>query len=515
MNSPRSLYQASRAIPNVSPSDTVSTRSASYDIDAELVRRRVLSRETALTIGRRLLDFVSNDSLGISIEHRAHAITRIAGSDILNIDDGDRVRVRFHTRVGSGIPIDVSATQLDDGTLQRIVTRIRAMSSRGREDPVVSTDSGDPQSFTYNARPHPPVALWHDETIRAMGTARGEVLPELIGQLRASNLNGAATVGLAACSKLYLYQHGLTAFSEETDCEVTVTARTPDGTGSGWSGQANRNWTTITSSVVAERAIEIANRSRNPVALEPGRRVTILGPAAVASLVGYMALAFISDNIKGGTPFSFPNHDPLGRQTKIGMRVVDPRLRMMSDPADPDGGYPPFFEAGDDIPGFPTGAVTWIDRGVLLSLSYRVSEGVAKRMTPAPPPFSVRLDTVPGTRTATVDEMIANCEQGVYVNRFSNVQLLDMKTGMLTGVTRDGCFLIKHGKIEKPIKNLRFLDSPFFAFNKLEMIGAAKRVAFGHAPSPGRTWEYWPQSPRIVPPLMIQDFNFSALSDAV
>jgi predicted Zn-dependent protease len=90
-------------------------------------------------------------------------------------------------------------------------------------------------------------------------------------------------------------------------------------------------------------------------------------------------------------------------------------------------------------------------------------------------------------------------------------------SGLMTGVTRDGCFLIKDGKIAKPVKNFRFTESPFLAFNKVEMIGEPERVAFGydvpreHTDGPTR----WPHLPIIVPPMMIQDFNFTALSDAV
>jgi predicted Zn-dependent protease len=129
----------------------------------------------------------------------------------------------------------------------------------------------------------------------------------------------------------------------------------------------------------------------------------------------------------------------------------------------------------------------------------------------------VRLTTVPGTKTATIDEMIANCQEGVYVNRFSDLTLIDHPSGMMTGVTRDGCFFIKNGKIDKAIKNFRFTDSPFFAFNNVDLIGAPERVAFGNtAPLGASIWRRgWPRLPVIVPPMMIRDFNFSALASAV
>jgi predicted Zn-dependent protease len=132
-----------------------------------------------------------------------------------------------------------------------------------------------------------------------------------------------------------------------------------------------------------------------------------------------------------------------------------------------------------------------------------------------------------GTSTATLEEMIANCKDGIYVNRFSDVSVVDRKTGVMTGMTRDGCFHIKDGKINRPANNYRFTESPFFVFNKLKMIGMPHRTALGYTPPApsdftnfgvwppqGRTTR-WPLAPIIVPPMMIEDFSFTALADAI
>jgi predicted Zn-dependent protease len=487
----------------------------------------VMEREQILAVGRRLLEVVSGRTFGVSIEHAVHSLTYVANGTVRTTDDGNTVWITFKSEFGSGLPVEIKLNQLTDATLPQVVAQIEAMAPHHSRPYVTVPDArDDPQYFTYNAREFPSVSLWHDTTIRAMGSARAEVIPRLVTQTRASQLVGAATVGLSARSVLYLYKQGLTAFANETDAEVTVTARTPDGSASGWSGQANRDWTKLAPDAITAAAIDLAVRSRQRVAIEPGRRTAILGPQAVAQLVAQMAEAFDSEKalIKGniGTPLTLLNYEPGGRHTKLGLRVFDPRLMMVSDPADPLGGFPPFFEVGSierNVWGFPTPSVTWVDRGVLTHLAYDVITGVSSRLTPCNIPESVRLTTVPGTTTATIAEMIANCQEGIYVNRFSDVKLIDLKTGMMTGTTRDGCFLVKHGKIHKPAKNFRFTDSPFFAFNKVEMIGAPERVALGYTPPPYPPgfWDRprWPRLPIIVPPMMIQDFNFTALSDAI
>jgi predicted Zn-dependent protease len=496
-------------------------------------RRQVLSRDEASSIGHKLLELTSAKTLGICVEHVFRAVTKVSDGHVRAVDRGDRVQITFDSSCGSGIPVTISTNQVDDTTLRSIVREVeRMMPPKPPANEIEPDDPDDPAHFTYNPRPYLPVKLWHESTAQAMHTATEDILPQLITRLRteasgASPLRGTATVGFAARSVMYVYRYGMTAFAEETDAEVTLTARTPDGTGSGWSGQAHRDWSQMTPRAIVPHAAELARRSRGPVALEPGRRVAILGPAAIAQLVLHMAPYFeearvypIGDN---QTPFTNLKHKKDGRLTKRGERVFDPRLMMMSDPADPLGGYPPFFERRGietGVHGYPVSARTWIDRGVLANFAYNVSSGLSRQIAPCDTPKSIRVMAAPGTATATIEEMIAKCREGVYVNRFTDVSLIDTRegrnTGLLTGATRDGCFLVKDGKIDRPIKNFRFIDSPFFAFNRVEMLGTPERVAFGYDASGGfERGGRWPRLPVIVPPMMIQDFNFTALTDAV
>ena len=116
-----------------------------------------------------------------------------------------------------------------------------------------------------------------------------------------------------------------------------------------------------------------------------------------------------------------------------------------------------------------------------------------------------------------MEQMIAQCAEGILVNRLSNIQMINPQSGILTGSTRDGCFLVKDGKINRPVKNFRILESPFFALNKLVALGPTSRTALGYTPpSPALgTDGSWPHPPIIVPPIMVEDFNFSSLADAV
>jgi predicted Zn-dependent protease len=209
--------------------------------------------------------------------------------------------------------------------------------------------------------------------------------------------------------------------------------------------------------------------------------------------------------LAGSTPLFDPQH----ATTRLDQRIVDPRIMVTSDPNDPDGGQLPF-----DASGYPIVPMTWIDRGVAKNLAFRAD--FAARMgyaSPNDPPSAFRIAGAPEAVTLTVEEMIANCVEGVYVTRLAQVQRAqgDLTLGLLTGVTTGGCFLIRHGAIEHAIKDLRFVESPWLALSRLVALGTSARAAFGYAPWAGG----WPIDPIIVPPLMIKDFNFTALADSV
>jgi predicted Zn-dependent protease len=96
-------------------------------------------------------------------------------------------------------------------------------------------------------------------------------------------------------------------------------------------------------------------------------------------------------------------------------------------------------------------------------------------------------------------ELIAGCERGILVTHFFYIRALDQRTVMLTGLTRDGTFLIEKGKITQALKSFRWNESPLFMLSKIEEIGRAERTS----------------ADQVMPALRVRDFNFSSLSDAV
>jgi predicted Zn-dependent protease len=101
--------------------------------------------------------------------------------------------------------------------------------------------------------------------------------------------------------------------------------------------------------------------------------------------------------------------------------------------------------------------------------------------------------------TKSTEELVADTERGILVTHFFYIRFLDQRTVLVTGLTRDGTFLIEKGRITRSLKNFRWNESPLFMLNKLEELGRAERTAAG----------------QVMPAMRVKDFNFTSLSDAV
>lgn len=461
--------------------------------------RPVLAQRQVTELTERVMGMTSADTVYVIVSHTARVVTRMANGQVLSGDDGDELEIFIGTKFGNRNGVKVTTNQLDDSSLRAMVQHGERLAREGigPVDSSVAEERQEPDQLI-------PVQLWHEETIRAMSTTRGTVIPELLGAIAHEQLRAAGFLGIMARSEALITKEGIAVYSEETDCEITVTARTADGKSSGWGGQAARNWTAVKYADVAAHAARMAKLGVDPVALEPGRRVAILGAPAVAQITRFMAQQFnAASTDRGMTALS-----KLPYGNKLRMRVLDPRIDMSSDPADADGGYRPYFSSGNG-----TKAMTWVENGVLKNLAYDPLYAMVKGKPYAEDPYSLRIAGGP----TSVDQMVAQCKEGVYVNRLSAVEMVDQRTALMTGVMRDGCFLVKNGQIERGLKNFRFLDSPFFFMNSIEAIGPTARAPFGYTPrAAGESWfTDWPRRPMIVPPMMVRDFNFNALADAV
>src|SRR3954467_15871543 len=231
----------------------------------------------------------------------------------------------------------------------------------------------------------------------------------------------------------------MSAYFPSTNANYQLTVRTNDGTGSGWAGADHPDWRQIDFKGVSDPSSQKARASRNPVPIEPGRYTVIREPQAVGDLVQLLAFALDARSAdEGRSAFS-----KQGGGTKLGEKIVDDRVTLLSDPADPQ-----LLTNTFDGQGLPARRQVWIENGVLKKLTYSRFWAQKKNQQPDAGTNAVKL--VGGTQTR--EELIASTPRGILVTRLWYLRPVDPRTVLYTGLTRDGTFLIENGKLTKSVK---------------------------------------------------------------
>ena len=374
-------------------------------------------------------------------------------------------------------------TDLSTDSIRRVVEQSERLARLSPDDPEWLPLLG-PQRYL-------PVQGYVEATANVTAADRARVaLTALEPARKAGDLQAAGFLLVTAQSSALGSSRGLFAYHRSTSASYTLTVRTADGTGSGWAGAEDNDWRKIDFAKVSHAAIEKARLSRNPVALEPGRYTVILEPQAVGDLVSLLGNALqarLAD--EGRSAFAKPGGN------KIGERIVDPRVTIISDPQDPQLLLQPF--SGE---GLPSRRMTWIENGVLKALSYSRFWAQKQGKQATPSAGSIKMLGGP----VTTAEMIRSTSRGILVTRLWYLRSVDPRTILYTGLTRDGVFLIEEGKITKAVKNFRFNESPLFMLNNVEAIGPAVRIAGAEL-----------NGTFVMPALKVRNFDFTSTSDAV
>ena len=420
----------------------------------------------------------------------------------VNLSGGRQRNVRFAANQMStaGMVNDLTMVVSSSFGPKHAITTTNDLSPEGIDRAVRQSEAlarlapDDPEAMPRLAQQTitPVTSAWDEETFALDAAAGSRAALTALGPTRAKgNLQAAGFLQVDSGVNSLGNSAGLFQYHRGTKANYTLTVRTADGTGSGWAGAEEPRFSAIDFASVSTSAIEKAESSRNPVAVEPGRYTVILEPQAVGdlvSLVAFYADARAAD--EGRSPFVKP-----GGGNKIGEKIVDERVTLYSDPHDPKILTDPF-----DGEGFPLTRRNWIDTGMLKEMQY--GRFWAKKQGKQPTGGANNI--VMGGGTMTRDQMIAGTQRGILVSRLWYLREVDPRTLLYTGLTRDGTFLIENGRITKAIKNMRFNESPLFMLNNLEALGPQVRVAGIEA-----------GIPCVMPFLKARDFNFTSLSDAV
>jgi predicted Zn-dependent protease len=444
---------------------------------------RVMTRDQAEALIHRVLKMSKAESAQVNIVGGYQANIRFADNRISTAGGVASASVNIESAFGPKHAV-VSTNDFTDDGLALAVQQSEALAKLAPDDPEAMPMLGPQQYESVNA--------YFDATGKLGPDGRAEAARLAIDPCKAAgDLKAAGFLITGIGSNAVGNSKGLFAYQSSTSSNYTLTVRTADGTGSGWAGADHPDWSKLDVKSVANRAIAKARTSRNPVAIEPGRYTVILEPQAVGDLVQLLAFALDARSAdEGRSPFS-----KQGGGNKIGDKIVDERVTLFSDPADPQ-----LLSNTFDGQGLPARRQVWIEKGVLRKLTYTRFWAQKKNAQPDAGTNAVKLSA----GTQSTDDLIKSTPRGVLVTRLWYLRQVDPRTVLFTGLTRDGTFLIENGKITKAVKNLRFNESPLFMLNNLEALGRAERVAGTEA-----------GGDVVMPAIKVHDFNFTSLSDAV
>ena len=490
-----------------------------------LARPRVLSEADCHEIAGRLARFASGGGgTDMHLVSRWMGNVRWARNRIYTTGEDRDTQIAIRRTVhGASSYNEVTINEVSDAALVAAVRRVERLlqADDERVDTDVETRPGSP--FRYQDEPAVVPHLFFESTYQLDAAHRAEVARRLMQMAADAGMLSAGYIQVSATSFATITSWGYAQFYQYTWAQCSMTVRDPKGIGSGWAGVDWPDWNRIDGGRLSALALDKCLKSRNPVAVEPGRYTTILEPQAVCDFVGQWGgqSGRKSNEEDSDEPFhksgreeppNLGNGQPLAL-SRLGEKVIDERITIRSDPMDPESGFPPYSKAVNQIGGTVYHPATWIDRGVLTALAYdrhyATTELGRDTALPAPGAFRMNVDGP----TASVEEMIAATKRGLLVTRFDRVAGPYGAALLCLGYTRDGLWLIENGKISKAVKNMMFVESILFALNNVEQLGVPQRTF--HPEAGGEIG--WSENPKpvVVPPMKIRDFSFTALSNAI
>ncbi|GAA4398506.1 TldD/PmbA family protein [Nibrella viscosa] len=446
----------------------------------------ILSESEAKALLQKVLNYSKADECEVNLLGEERGNIRYARNEVSTsgsvINQNLAVQSAFGKKVGVA-----TIDEFDDASIEKVVRRSEELARLAPENPEYVGVLGPQQYLKTNG--------FFESTAKINPAARADAVAKSLELTR--NTRGGPALSAAGFMEdqrgynAIMNSKGLFAYYPSTNVNFSLTVRTEDGTGSGYITRGYSDFSKLDTAADTRIATQKCLGSVGARALEPGKYTVILEPTAAAVLLENIFFNMDARNADEGRSFlSKP-----GGKTKLGEKIVDERVTIYSDPANPELPASPW--SGD---GRPQEKVNWIDKGVVKNMPY--SRFWAQKQGVKAVPFPNNAIMAGGM--ASLEDMIKSTQRGILVTKLWYIRSVDPQTLLLTGLTRDGTFYIENGKIKHPVKNFRFNESPIIMLNNLEALGKPERVVSTET-----------DNNYLIPPMKIREFTFTSLSDAV
>jgi len=456
----------------------------------------VLTQTQAAEIFSKLKEHSSADELEVIFYSTRNALTRFANNIIHQNMAEENVVVSVRAAFGQRTA-RATTNKLDEDSLRRAVQASESLAKVQHPDPDLL-----PCSAGASARENLPQRHF-PQSAELTPELRAKTVKVIVAVAEENQLTTAGIFSNSESAEGVFNSRGLATWHTQTSSEISITMLGTDA--SGWQKANSPNVSNLDAVNLAETAARKARESVKPREIPPGKYTVILEPAAVLDIVGFMFYDF------GGMALldqrSFLND-------RVGKQVFGTNINITDDVCHPLQSGSPF-----DGEGMPRQKVQLVENGVIKRLVY--ARATAERMKkseykdkvgPIQPtghgfPIPNEIGEAPmnivfGTpqNPQTTDQMIASTERGVLVTRLWYIREVDPYEKILTGMTRDGTFLIENGKLCGGIRNFRFNESLLHMLSNVEAMGTPVRASGEES------------FDMVVPAMKVKQFNFTEVT---
>jgi PmbA protein len=437
-------------------------------------------------VAEKALDLPGADGVEVLVMHEWGGLTRFADSAIhqstAKENTGIKVRAVAGGRVGVASTNDLSA----EGA-RTAAANAMELARMAAPDPLFP---GLAPRADLPDRPD----TFDEATARTTPQDRADGVAALV-EACGRGFHAAGAFETMATEVAISNSEGQSCYGSLTQAQITTVVSGGDG-GAGFAEMTEARASSIDPKAIGQRAFDKARDSQNPGDLEPGRYQVVLEPAATATLLEFLAYLGFGGRaiVEGRSCFS-------GR---LGQALMSDRVTIVDDALSPLTIGLPF-----DFEGTPKRRVELVRDGIpetgvhdRRSAAQAGTESTGHALPPPNPmgAFPLNLFLEPGKDS--MDAMIAGTERGLLVSRFHYSNVVHPREAIITGMTRDGTWLIENGAVSRPVKNFRFTQSIIEALRDVEMVGSETQLASEFFFAAGR-----------VPALKISRFQFTGKSD--
>jgi len=433
-------------------------------------------------IADKVFKFSDADETEIEIGMTSDALTRFANNTIHQNVAEQVLNVSVRT-VLDGRTARATTNKTDDDSLRRVVETAKTLARSQPRNPGLLPMPG-PQKYQK-------VARYFENTAHATPADRARAVVH-VAEMAEKNKQTAAGIFSTGVTQFAIANtRGLFASHRQTRAEFSITILESDS--SGWAKSNSQDLAQIDPVALARSASEKSAASRKPAEVAPGSWTVILEPSAVLDLVGFLFYDF------AGTAMA-DQRSCFNR--RMGRRIMGENISLSDDAYHPLQSGAPF-----DGEGMPRQKILLVDKGVPSNLVY--SRATAKKMKakstghglPLPNDMGeAPMNLVFSGGNSSLDEMVRSTERGILVTRVWYIRDVDPYEKVLTGMTRDGTFLVQDGKLAGGLRNFRFNQSVLEMLSNVELMGPSVRAAGEES------------FDMVVPSMKVRNFHFSEVT---